>query len=197
LNTDPVADVVELWSIEAVDGAWFSSRPTATTGLGVPAPEGVTTVSIQGGTYQQPGEGRPLPVVTRTEVHGSTGLWGGIRDVVPDPEGRYLLFVTNGSWELIQLDLVIDAYPTSVIASAAAIPHLDLVDSLFRFLHATEGRKITGESSDDNPDAITRVLLSDPDNDGDFDTIETLSPSQWGARGYLQNVWIKDYLWAH
>lgn len=191
LESTPFEDVIERWEIEAVTGAYVSTRTIAPNPIGESSPEGVVSSWIEGGVYVAPAL-RPVPYVERFELFRGS-QFGGIRDLVVDPDGRYVLLIADGTSSIVSLSLSADAAPVT-IASASTCPHLALANMLHFYLHLTEGRKVVAEWGDDDIDATNRTLLSDANNDGLFESIETLSAAQWEARGYLKNVWLKDYI---
>jgi hypothetical protein len=113
--------------------------------------------------------------------------------VEPDPDGRFLLFLTYESHNLYYLPLP-SGTPTLLLSSSTT-PELANVGQIMIWQHATQGRKCIlpyGTRWDHVFDSDQRtIILTDSENNGSFETTEILTPAQWQSRGYvLTGNWV-------
>ncbi len=146
-------------------------------------------------------EDRTLPPsIAREQVYRGRSL-GAIRELGPDPEGRFVLALCSASglsgtlprpWtssELWQVDLA-PGYALTKVLVAAQEASLDAVDAMLVMQHETEGRVWILESVLGFP----RTILYDADNDGTLENwAGSSSAADWVARGYDGDVWLDDF----
>jgi len=129
---------------------------------------------------------------TRTSVRRSVIYSGSmpsdIHKMAADPDGRFLLFLHGSPRALSRFDTESEQF--TVVSDQLGLPPLDLYDSLARRQHATQGRVwIVYNDVEDR-----RLLLTDSDNNGLFETWAEYTESQWDAAGYNTSVWVSDIL---
>lgn len=185
-------DVVEVWSLEAIDGAWTGVRPGSGTPIGVPV-QGVTPVSldIAGGQFVHP-KGRTAPLAGREELY-SGPAFGGVLYAAVDPEKRFLLVLSADASQVHRLDLDGNSSPT-VEFDASMVPLLEEMGSIVPRHEAILGRVYVMTPSRRSEDAHgpsvqsnMRIVLYDGDNDGVFDGLDALSYEEYVAAEY---TWI-------
>ncbi len=169
-------------------GSYTSSRPTALSPIGVAAPLGVTSTFLVDGPFLPPKQ-RARPSTERSEIFRWAGH-PGVRCGAVDPEGRFLLLLTNDSM-LVQVSLGGTGAVTT-LATASSTPFLAVADSLDAFDHDTEGRKYVLEHDYASEDG-RHLVLHDRDNDALFETTELLNASTWATRAYDQH-WTCDFI---
>jgi hypothetical protein len=128
---------------------------------------------------------RAPPVVKRKELL-RTSLYGRIRSLEPDPDGRYLLFSTYENPTLYRLPLPTGA--VQVELAQTTIPELSGAKSITIRHHATEGRvAVLSQDPRWHADLLVPrniIVLYDSDNDSTFETHVVLDLSDWTALGY-------------
>ncbi len=161
--------IIESWRFSPVEGSWYASRqypnpipPIGTAITGVP--QAVTGVL---GAYvplaQRP---RGNPRVARSEVYRGTSM-GDIRCMAADPEGRFLLVISNQD-VIYQLDL--STLAVSTLYDSQDIAGIGSLDAISRIHRPDIGRiwhLFVDLGSVDDPS----VVLFDLDNDGVFDDL--------------------------
>lgn len=137
------------------------------------------------GTSTGPGPERSSRVVMKCRtVYRGTEL-GPLAGVGADPDGRFLLVAARNPARVLQL------FPdgsSHVLFRATRIPHLEQVDMLTPAQHRTLGRVWMLEGG------LEWTLLIDADNDGTFETFDTLSAAEWSARHGASGDWVDDFL---
>lgn len=186
--------IIERWDIEAMDGAYSTARPTASTPIGVPAPQGLTTTFVAGGQYIPPPGHRERLEVKRESIYVGAAL-AHLHCLAVDPEGRFLLALLRHPSTLVRLPLPVAGAAPTVICDANSFPALDDMNSLEPMDHAELGRVYVLITADGDYDSMMTLL--DAQNDGEFELIEELDAAEWAARGYNGNdVWTHDFvLW--
>lgn len=181
--------VIELWKIPKVKGGYYSTRPTPGTGIGIPAQSGQTTIELDG-TYLPMNQRRP-PASERTLLY--TGSAIAHPDLLAaDPEGRFVLIFSGATGQLWQLPTQPGATPT-LLYDTSSLPHLANreLDELQPVQHATGGRKYFLREANGLADDL-HTLLSDTNNDGVFEQVDTLSTTDYEA-AYPVSVWVDTF----
>ena len=168
--------VVERWTFQKNGGAYYASRPAATTPLGTPFTTPPTTIEIVG-TFGQPALGLGGPPLRNTVYQGTS--MGPIRGLVVDPDGRYVLVlggVAPGT-AVYRLDLTSGANP-ELLYDSTTLPELTNTTLITPFDHDTLGRVFIAAGFDQP----WTVVLYDPQNDGIIDgemlfTVDTFETS--------------------
>jgi len=138
------------------------------------------------------------PSITRERVYRGRTL-GAIRELGPDPEGRFVLALCSVSglpgdlpcpWiasELWQIDLG-PGYAMTKVLDASQEASIDAAETLLVMQHVSDGRMWILAGVLDFP----RTLLHDADNDSTFENwAGSLSEEDWDRRGYGGDVWLR------
>jgi hypothetical protein len=140
-----------------------------------------------GGGYV-PINDRPLPTVRRVELYRGSA-YGRISCLEPDPESRFVLFLTRESHTLYRKSL-----STGIITVELAPASQPLLAQIHRIVarhHATQGRKFVLSTTPrwgTTPTGSTDVLvMSDSNNDGAFESTAQLTVQAWVSAGYANN----------
>ncbi len=167
--------VIEHWLIDTQTGAvltgWSSPGPGA---IGQPSPPPAPTSTIVGGTYVPVAQRTGEPSVERVELLRVAHPSVRTNAMAADPEGRFLLFVTEDS-SLYSLDLTDpDALPV-LLHDATSLWTLPAVTSMKRFDVTGVGRvwslgpAVFLIDPADGAEKFVIAYLYDADNDGVFD----------------------------
>lgn len=172
--------VIERWEIAEQTGALRVQIGTSgpAPALGVPSPAPTTSTSVPGGLPYVPLDQRAVgqPSLTRTELVRTQDI-DPIRDnsMAADPEGRFLLFLTEDS-VLYQLDLSDPNALPIPIHDASSLWTLDHIQAMARLQVAGMGRVWDLGPPQVLPDPTSGglvrhvlTLLYDADNDGLFE----------------------------
>jgi len=138
-------------------------------------------------------DNRRLPSVRRKQVYRGSSL-GRIRTLQPDPDGRFVLFVTRETPTLYRIDL--PSGVPSVALDQSVDPFLSNVGVVGIRKHASEGIQYhlyagTRWHYDSSvPGEV--IVLRDGDNDGVLDAPELVTPVMWEKYGYnAGSSWVK------
>jgi len=177
-------DVVERWSIDQITGTVVLGTPISTARIGTPLPGNPGTVAAFVGGHHIPPSARAVSQVLREELYRGTDF-NGIRELSVDPEGRFILVITEDS-RLVQFDLSTGGVTT--VYTTAEIPTLDEDRYLRRAQHLSKGRMYFIESEMADVDSHSITVIIDADNDGIFtgpsDSIEHLDLLMYHLAGY-------------
>lgn len=185
---------IERWEFEPAKGRYQATRAKATTGVGVPAAAGSVVESIHleyapanESTYEQP---------QREQLYAGNSPFGHVHRLAADPEGRFLLVIASPpqssvvSMYRIPLDSL---YQPTLVFDQTTLPDLARVEALAPVHHQVDGRKylLTYELGA----TAYRTVISDPNNDGVFDSVDHLDDDAWSDTGYSGLVWdnMVDY----
>lgn len=146
-----------------------------------------------GGGGYVPIDQRRLPTIRKVELFRGA-QYGHIRCIEPDPEGRFVLFLTYETPTLYRRPLPSGAITTELTQST--VSQLADACSLYAAQHATEGRQfhlIRGTRWEADMDASRVIIvLKDGNNDTVFDSPVVLTPTQWSQQGYDgPGVWLQ------
>ncbi len=187
-------DVIEKWTITALDGEYKAALATSPTGIGTPR-SGALDLSLEivGGVFVPPPQRQRTsqPTDTREEIYRGSAFGGTVCAAV-DPDGRFLILLGRDERSLYQVPLAEGASP-SVLYTTNEIPDLVKIGSIGRGLHSSGSRALILTPAG-NPNwfaAPLRVPIFDEDNDGVFDYFVALTLEQWDAS--LADTWIDDY----
>lgn len=197
------SDVIEKWVFPEIQGTYVAAMSGPPTQRGVDRGPYTGTVYISGTTYlpisQRGPQHRPSP--QRTLLY-SGKTYQHIDAVEVDPEGRFLLFHSYSLKNLYSMDLMSPTLPIQVEFSVQQIPHLADVHSMGAFDHPTEGRfyRLSELNTQNKPGPTGAItVLLDPDNDGYFDSYQTLSYAQKKQGAWAdQSAWhdLENYGWT-
>ena len=182
-------DIIERWVVTPVRGAIRPTRAPATA-IGVAYVTPSITFSVVGDQFVEPTARSSRPRVKRTEVYRGTSV-GSIRSIAADPDGRYLLLLEGLAGDLYSLDILSGGGATPLF-TAAQIPDLEFTSSLSAMQHESYGRVFMSAMSF-VPEVLTGVsLLFDFNNDGVFDSFDSLTRSQHKLI-YPLSSWTSDF----
>jgi hypothetical protein len=187
--------VIEKWVIETQRGTYFYRRTASGTSIGQPL-SGIPAVQlgIEGGTYTSVANRTRAPRVAKVELLRTAAL-GKVWGLACDPEGRFLLFLAGTSdRKLYRFGLAGGGSPVSVLTSGQC-PHLLRCDGISPFHNNSMGRvyQITA-STGTIADTSATSLFFDSNNDGQFESCQTLSHDAYVAAGYMSGFWLTDFL---
>lgn len=166
--------IFERWVLHPDEGTYFTVRTLPTTGVGISVPMGTTTVHILG-DYTSPSKMDNIePILAREQVYRG-GPIGTVINFVVDPEGRFILVLSDDSdglrriWQ-IHLNEEID--PT-VFITEIEFPILLESNELEPRLSASQGFHwlVTGDS--------TFGIIWDPNYDGVIDSASTIESGEY------------------
>ncbi len=210
---DSGATVVERWSFPSAEGRIVAARVPGVVPvlLSGPSQPPITWVTGTRGSplfedpflvpYAPPVHRGAINRPVRTVIYDPDTNVGHIRNMVVDPEGRYLIFQLHSTAELYRWDLNALSFPVQA-ASAFADPVLTSTQAaeltlrarndvrMTPFDHPTDGRillfALTGTIYGATTEA--KAALKDADNDGVWETTETWSTNQWLQSGYGEEL---------
>ncbi|HND55504.1 MAG TPA: hypothetical protein PLV92_23985, partial [Pirellulaceae bacterium] len=143
--------------------------------------------------------GQPVPLslrrpprVNRTQLYSGSSL-GRVLTVEPDPDGRFVLFLTRNPAALYRIDLpggtpalVIDSSTVPAIANAGIV-HVCQHISEGRQYHLSSGHRWEYDAS--LPSDV--IFLRDGNNDAVFDPPVVVTQAQWTQAGYdVGSAWV-------
>ena len=180
--------IIERWDLPPQRGGYHTSRTTAPQGVGRPAALSELVGRLVGLVYLPPERREPL-VPQRTAVFRGE-LPGAMRAMAVDPEGRFLLVLTEGG-ELLQLtDLTSPSI--SQRFDDTTLPGLARTEIVRPFVDGEGVRcyQVRGRPWDE-PQAI--LILRDLDNDGHLDEIHSLDGDHGPGSPFAPERWKNDY----
>lgn len=131
---------------------------------------------------------QPYPTVRRVELYRGSE-YGRISCLEPDPESRFLLFLTRESHTLYRRNLSTGS--VTVELAPGTQPLLAEIHRIVARQHATQGRKFVLSTTprwQTMPTGSTDVLvMSDSSNDGVFESTVRLTVQAWVSAGYANN----------
>jgi hypothetical protein len=135
---------------------------------------------------------RKPPAVRKTELFRGA-QYGHIRCLEPDPDGRFVLFLTYDNPTLYRLPL--NSGSISIELSQSTVPELADARSVYAEQHVTEGRQFqllrSSRWEADMDASRLIIILKDGNNDAVFDAPTVLTPVQWSQQGYDEpGVWL-------
>jgi hypothetical protein len=184
---------IEHWVLGRTDGAYYSERPIAVSGIGEPRTTPVLEVRLENQRYLPPAQ-RVRPPFTKTVILRELAL-DPITTLRVDPDARYLLLETRnarGGTRLVQLALVgsasstLEAGDMLTLLDSAALPLLGSVDSWGLLEHPQRGRAIAFSSLG------RHGLLWDQENDGVFEGLEELDWRDYDV-AYPYECWSRSF----
>jgi len=136
---------------------------------------------------------RPLPSVAREQVYRGNAL-GRVKTLSPDPDGRFVLFLTREARTLYRIDL--PSGTPYVEVDQNTVPFLASVGVVDVSRHVTEGLQyhLYGSSRWHQDHTLPQdvIILRDGDNDGVFDAPEVVDMQTWNQYGYdTGSAWLK------
>jgi len=149
-----------------------------------------TAIPVGGGYV--PLAQRRFPGVSRQEIL-RTSQYGHIRSIEPDPQGRFVLFLTHEQHVLYRKPL-----PTGDVVVELAVatePYLAQMQQVIIQRHVTQGAMIHLSPASRwhaSPGAVRdSMLMIDSTNDGVFETRLRLTDAQWESAGYQDTAaWV-------
>ncbi len=181
-------DVIERWRLSTNQGACFFDIETTASPIGVSAPALPRTSRgiVGGGAYVSSATRRVTPEVERQEL--CRGFeFGGVVDLSPDPEGRFVIVLGKAPRALYRLPIAAGAVPTLVFTSAD-LPLLARTDQIYRRQHPTDGRTYVLRGDARFLPGVFHLALFDRDNDGEFEEARELDEAECKA-----GVWLTDF----
>lgn len=160
------ATLIERWQLNASQGKRVVARPVASTPIGAPLPEWQrqAEVLIQD-VPRSEGEFDGGPSLDRVKIE--TGSSDNVhRDLVADPDGRYLVVLDTKAFRRIDLR---DNSSTTIVALDELPAAAAKIDSLFFRHHADLGRLLFARTRGSEPELDFRLIFIDRDNDGVFE----------------------------
>ncbi len=186
-------DVIEKWLVDTHTGGHFFAVQSVASPIGTPASAvpGTSSGIVGGGAYV-PGANRLLlPAQDRVELYRGNGF-GGVIDLSPDPEGRFLIVLSQSPRAIQRIPIQLAATPT-VLYTSADISYLPYARLIHRRQHYVHGRVYIVGGNPTPQGVSLNVMLFDLDNDGDFESTQILSDAQYEAQGYTGQVWLTDF----
>lgn len=194
-GTAPNGDaVIERWTISAQNGSYYYHRIPSHTPIGQALP-GVPAVQmgIEGGVFVPVASRVRSPRLNRTELL-RTSTCGRIWGLGCDPEARYLLFLAGSpERKLHRFALDGSAAPVEILSSSQE-PHLAACDGLSPF-HATSVGRVFQITASVEPvtGGPSTTMLFDANNDGIFESSQTLTHDAYVAAGYMSGFWLTNF----
>jgi hypothetical protein len=183
------------WRFEAPDGAPYVTRTPSAHPINTPSAHSEVRIELGGDAdiYIQPDNRKEFK--HSTHFLGRTGLRVRLAEV--DPDGRYALIVTNPEYDIniatkvyrLDLNNFYGAAPFQITTSA-------LIPSLSGAKFIKRGRRTVGNAKSFvlNCQDGSHVLLEDLHNDGDFESIITLTHDQYVAANlHITAGWSDNY----
>lgn len=167
--------VIERWTFSPRDGRW-QHVPPAMQPIGTQMPVYSGTTAVKGGTWTTPPETHASP---RRAVVLESNSYSLVRGMDVDPEGRFLLFQDHddGTLYRIRLDEGTPGAP-EVLFTAAQIPSLAATVWIRPCDQISSGHRVwvllEPDTSAKQKGTCATVLLWDTNNDGAFDSSETM-----------------------
>lgn len=186
-------DHLERWTTLTQDGAYFVELPRASSTVGVPLPPLPSArLGVQGGKFIPPAQRPGPPRQSRMEIC-SGELFGGIKDLIADPEGRFV-FVLGALPPAVYRVLDVEGSLPEKLFDQRELPDLDETEGFFVRQHVSRGRCYTFDNTLAlDPKRVRYSFLWDNDNDGNIDSLEQLTADEYAARGYAGPVWLTNF----
>ncbi len=180
--------VIEKWRLSTNVGSCFMHIETNASPIGVsiPAVPRMSRGIVGGGAYLSSASRRVKPRCERQEL--CRGLdFGGVVDLSPDPEGRFVIVLGKEPKALYRLPIAAGAVPT-VVFKSADVPLLARADWIHRRQHPSDGRTYVLRGDAQFLSGAFHVALFDRDNDGQFEDTRELDEAEWKS-----GVWLTDF----
>jgi len=169
----PVA--LEVWTMHAPQGAYYTECPPSSRPIGTPSELASTMLKVNG-PYVRPDQ-RSRPNISRSVI-ASPSDWKDAQLIAADPEGRFVLSVTTDEADFAQLNqLDLKTGSIAVLADSASIPHLADARELMFLDSDNVGRLLTIPT-----DGLHTYCLVDEENDGVFETIDSLTELEYSEK---------------
>lgn len=174
-------DIVERWLITPPAGAITVARSVVTTPVGTPS-SGSSVVSgvVGGGGFVPPAERTGTSTIERFELYRGTAL-GTPRDIAVDPDGRFVMVLSDTTSELWRIDLLPEPAAPLLTESPTTLPALATAGDFYPLEHATAGRVLLFDPDFSRGPGAAPTLLFDGENDGLFELPLTLSVAEFQA----------------
>lgn len=187
--------LIEKWQTPPSLGARTATRQATATPIGTPVPQLPTVnLGVVGDAWVAPLDRGPRPQETRDVLLDDLVFDGAIAARV-DPDGRFMLILSQGGEFLYQLPFDPNAVPT-VIYSSASIPDLPAMGCIDSRQEVSAGRVYlmtsSGNFNDGAPYTNNRIALLDGDNDGVFDIDLVFTYEQYIA---IDWQWVDQFNW--
>ncbi|MFN0244550.1 MAG: hypothetical protein ACKVWV_16805, partial [Planctomycetota bacterium] len=192
-RTDANEDILEQWILRTHDGAHFFHVEPASNGIGVPAaPLPGSSGGIAGGGEYVPARARTIsPDVARLEIYRGKAF-NSVWDLTADPEQRFVLVLGGSPRNLYRVPIAPSATP-ELLYTPAEESFLHLARRMHCKQHYTEGRVYIVRGETNMLGTFLHLMLIDADNDGVFDSTQTLTDAEYGGQGYKGQVWLSDF----
>lgn len=160
------ATLIERWQLNASEGKRVVARPVANTPIGVSLPEWQRQAEVLIQDVPLP-DGEFDGDLRLERVKIETGHSGNLqRDLVADPDGRYLVVLDTQAFRRIDLR---DNSSTTLVRLDELPAAAAKIDSLFFRHHADLGRLLFARTRGSEPELDFRLIFIDRDNDGVFE----------------------------
>lgn len=158
--------LIERWQLNASEETLVVVRPVANTPIGTPLRERQAAVEVEAkGEPRSEGEADRVLSLERSTIERRTKD-NPHRDLVADPDGRYLVVLDTKAFRRIDLR---DNSSTTLVALDELPEAAAKIDSLFFRHHADLGRLLFARTRGSGPEIDFRLVFIDRDNDGVFE----------------------------
>lgn len=180
---DEGVPLIEKWSCGVRPGGYgIQSTSGAPQPIGTPMGPYTCQEVLNGPLWAAEGK---LPKMQRRQVYKGTAA-GIFRRLVADPEGRYLLALSYPSGSIHRFDLSSTPVAPVLLFSTHHLPELSTMKTMTLQHHGQEGRKcvLTQVAGSLHPANEKYIVLSDVDNDGNYEVQQALTGPEWDGEGY-------------
>jgi hypothetical protein len=176
---------IQRWIMTPREGGyyvrWLGSEPSP---IGTPMPPFAAEELVNGALFQDPSLEDYGP--PQKEELMESPSFGHVRDLLVDPEGRFLLILSFPEAAIHRVDLLAPSPQAEVLFATGQIPHLSKVRTMQLFQNPALGRVCVLTEVDGSvvPLGARRTLLIDANNDANFESVVTLTQEEWVLAGY-------------
>jgi len=192
--------ILQKWVFPVQNGRWVIRYPGPTPPIGTPSPAFVPTLAVKGGgpwrwsngLFQQGSltqPSAPQPSISPQIVPIYEGTEGPFTSMAVDPEGRQLFLYDFTQKSLRRLALTVTGATFETLYDDADYPLLSQIASLDVRDFGAEGRKLLARRQYQQTfvgSAEVFTILSDADNDGNFETLVSYGRPTFDASPYSQ-----------
>jgi len=189
-------DVIERWTFQHRTGGWQHLYTGTPERIGTPSPPYTGSTAINGGVFTVP----PLRVRQPRRKVIFEGDLGVIRQIVADPEGRFLLVLSHTTNDLFRINLQKDPPTVETVFTSAQMPFLQQVRSMRFRQHVSQGRTLVmtdlrdGHVPEDDPSGPEVAFQYDFDNDGEFDSQLMMGYTDYLIDHHVPSEWTDPWL---
>jgi hypothetical protein len=155
--------VIEGWQFTTPTGGYIAKRsPSTAFPIGTPTPLSILAVTIEGGIFIPPSQRSMVAPPQKMVLYRGTGIYG-LRALIVDPEGRYVLAQDDSTGSIYQ----VVNQQLSLLASVQEFPLL-ADNFLMEFFSDGTSDRVSLVFMESTFDELV-LVLHDGDNDGIFD----------------------------